>query len=155
MESWFSGNRGKSEQKQTHKCVPMTWQDDKQQLSTSLWAVFFFIQMLIISVVSQPHVNFAGKMKNYIVIWCKLNCDEWRFCGNNQYSLMYCCWIKAHFAEAAVQVLTDLLQHHTVEIFFLCHLPPSPSFMSLAGDRPCGVLRYGVFYPSLVSGLPQ
>lgn len=49
--------------------------------------------MLIISVVSQAHVNFADKVNNYVIIWHKLNCDEWRFYRNNQYSLMNCCWI--------------------------------------------------------------
>lgn len=51
---------------------------------------FFFIQMLIISVVSQAHVNFADKVNNDVVIWHKLNCDECRFYRNNQYSLMNC-----------------------------------------------------------------
>lgn len=68
--------------------------------------------------------------------------------------------VKEHFAEAAVQVPADLL-HHAAEVFIsspavlLPHLSPSSSFMSLAGDRPGGVLRYGVFYPTLVSWLPE
>lgn len=68
--------------------------------------------------------------------------------------------VKEHFAEEAVQVQTDL-HHHTAEVLFLlkpvllCHLSLSASFISLAGDHPCGVLRDGVFYPTLVSWLPQ
>ena len=37
----------------------------------------------------------------------------------------------------------------------LPHLSPCAPFISLAGNRPCGVLRNGVFYPTLVSWLPQ
>lgn len=47
--------------------------------------------MLIIAVVFQAHGSFAGKVKNYVVTWRKLNRDKWHLWGNNQYSLMNCC----------------------------------------------------------------
>lgn len=69
--------------------------------------------------------------------------------------------VKEHFAEAAVQVPTDLHHRAGFEVLFLLkpvlppHLSLPASFISLAGDRPGGVLRDGVFYPTLVSRLPQ
>lgn len=114
--------------------------------------------------VSQARLNLGENVKNRVVTGRKLNGEKWRFYGNNQCSLMN--WrgglLRSTLLKQLFSRLTDLLQQHTAELLFsppppvlLPHPSLSASFVSLAGDRPRGVLRFGVFHPTLVRWLPQ
>ena len=71
--------------------------------------------------------------------------------------------VEAHFVQVwGVAAPHNPRQHVVVgSFFFFLSTCPSPSFVcsvsliSLTGDRPCGVLRRGVFCPPLVGRLPQ